>query len=151
MSAWTIELERVRRRHEVYLRERMQVAISDPQYLWWDWVFVEKFEKALAKYEDILTEKSRTTQYGCLVTMLGERPRMKFEHNGLLMYRFTYAMATILPLSSVDLIRHDCNNASCINPRHLMVGDHKENFDDLLAEKAYGTRWSLLKSRSTYN
>ncbi len=41
------ELERIRARHKVYMRERMQVLISDAQYLWWDWVFVNRFEEAL--------------------------------------------------------------------------------------------------------
>ena len=49
------ELERIRARHKVYMRERMQVFISDAQYLWWDWVFVNRFEEALKKYEELMT------------------------------------------------------------------------------------------------
>lgn len=142
---WISEEKRVRERHAEYMAERMQVEISDEQYLWWDWVFQHKFDKAMSKYQDILVHKTRLTPEGCLETSLGERPRMRFAGRDLLMYRFTYAIATVLPLSGVDLIRHECNNGSCVNPRHLMVGDHQENFDDFVAEQAYGTRWEMLK------
>ena len=142
---WTTEENRVRKRHAEYMDQRMQVVISDEQYLWWDWIFQHRFDKALSKYRDILEDRAQLTEMGCLVTPLGDRPRMRFEKRDLLMYRFTYAIATVLPLSSIELIRHECNNGSCVNPRHLMVGDHRENFDDFVAEQAYGTRWDLLR------
>ena len=66
--------------------QRMQVVISDEQYLWWDWVFQHRFDKALSKYQDILEDRAQPTEMGCLVTPLGDRPRMRFEKRDLLVY-----------------------------------------------------------------
>ena len=139
------ELERIRARHKVYMRERMQVLISDAQYLWWDWVFVNRFEEALKKYEELMTKRVKMTHNECMNAKTIRRMSIRFEEKDILAHRFTYAVATVLPLSRVDLIRHECNNALCINPRHLMTGDHQENFDDFIAEQAYGSRWKMLK------
>ena len=36
------ERARIVERHATYIRERMQLPISDRQYLWWDHIFLEK-------------------------------------------------------------------------------------------------------------
>ena len=144
------ELARIRARHEIYMSERMQVLISDAQYLWWDWIFVHRFEEALKKYEELMTTRIRLTENGCMNAKALGRMRIRFEKKEILAYRFAYAVATVLPLSGVDLIRHECNNERCINPRHLMTVDHQENFDDFIAERAYGTRWQMLENAERY-
>lgn len=144
MIPWDVEKARIQRRHSVYMRERMQLPISDRQYLMWDDVFCTKFDRALERYQRLIYEQT-WIEDGCLNTGLIPRLRIKFAGNTLLGYRFTYAIATVLPLSSNDVIRHECNNELCVNPRRLMVGDQRQNFEDYLAEQAYGTRFELLR------
>jgi hypothetical protein len=143
---WTSERKRIIARHGTYMAERMQLEISDEQYLWWDDVFVNHMDEALERYEKLIYQKASADQNECLVLATEGRPVIRFRRKAILAYRFTYAIAMVLPLSEVDLIRHECNNKRCINPRHLMTGDHRENMTDLEAEQAYGIRWDLLKS-----
>lgn len=146
MLSWTVEKDRILRRHDVYMRERMKLPISDRQYRMWDQIFCERFDLALKRYEKLLCEQANRDKNGC--ANIGDTPRLriKFAGHTLIAYRFTFAIATVLPLSSNEVIRHECNNAFCVNPRHLMVGDQRQNFEDYLAAKAYGTRWELLES-----
>ena len=120
------ELEQIRARHKVYMRERMQVLISDALYLWWDWAFVNRFEKILKKYEELMTKRVKITHNECMNAKTICSMSIRFEEKDNLAHRFTYAVATVLPLSRVDLIRHECNNVLCIDLRHLMMGDHEE-------------------------
>lgn len=145
MLPWEIEKQRILDRHSVYMLERMQLPISDPGYLMWDRIFCDHFASALEKYEQIIYHHSNRDNNGCHNTGEIPRLRIKFAGQTLIAYRFTYAIAAVLPLSSNEIVRHECNNAFCVNPRHLLVGDEKQNFEDYLAEKAYGTRWELLK------
>lgn len=144
MLPWTAEKDRILRRHAVYMRERMQLPISDPGYLMWDRIFCDRFEAALEKYETLIYRQTRWDDNGCMETGLIPRLRFKFAGETLIAYRFTYAVATVLPLSSNEIVRHECNNPLCVNPRHLLVGDERQNFEDYLAQKGYGTRWELL-------
>ena len=139
------ERDRILKRHAVYLRNRMQVAITDRQYLWWDGVFTHHMAEAVTKYQSLVFDWASRDRRGCL--WFGDTPRMniKFQGRTITGYRFAYAVATVIPLSDKQSVRHDCNNPFCVNPRHLMTGDQKDNFRDFLLTQAYGTRWELLR------
>jgi len=149
MPPWTVEKQRIRDRHAVYMRERMQLPITDEHYLIWDRIFCDQFDAALEKYESLIYMQTSRDLHGCLNT--GDIPRLRIKFAGitLIAYRFTYAIATVLPLSSNEIVRHECNNPFCVNPRHLLVGDQRQNFEDYLAEEAYGTRWEMLEGYNT--
>ncbi|WP_400084260.1 hypothetical protein [Yoonia sp. R78084] len=145
MQKLTSERDRIWARHEVYLRERMKVEISDRQYLWWDWVFTTHMESAVAKYLTLIFQLASRDSHGCLWFGDHARANIKFQKKTLTAYRFAYGIATVVPLSQTQLMRHECNNPFCVNPRHLLTGDQKDNFRDHLATQAYGTRWELLR------
>ena len=112
------------------------------------YLYPSSYKGPVKRYDKLIYQKASADQNECLVLPTEGRPAIRFRRKAILAYRFTYAIAMVLPLSEVDLIRHECNYKRCINPRHLMTGDHRENMTDLEAEQAYGTRWDLLK-RST--
>jgi len=37
------------------------------------------------------------------------------------------------PLAEKEVVRHTCDNPTCLNPRHLLKGTMKENAHDMLA------------------
>lgn len=40
-------------------------------------------------------------------------------------------------LGTDDIVRHTCNNPSCINPNHLVKGSHKDNMSDRMRSGNY--------------
>ena len=122
----------------------MKLEITDRQYLWWDDVFTNHMGKALSYYENLIFRHSSKSRQGCLRFGIIPRAKIRFNDRVLTGYRFAYGVATVIPLSDMDVIRHECDNPFCVNPRHLMVGDQKDNFRDYQAMQAYGTRWELL-------
>ena len=145
MTSEQSERERIWARHKIYMRERMQVTITDRQYLWWDYVFSKQMVKAVSKYEDLIFISASRDSHGCLWFGDYERANIKFLGRTITAYRFAYAVATVVPLSTKEIVRHECNNPYCVNPRHMLTGDAKDNYRDYLATQAYGTRWKLLR------
>jgi lambda repressor-like predicted transcriptional regulator len=73
--------------------------------------------------------------YGVLWFPQGAVPR------GVAAHRFSYEMSKG-PIPSGMLVRHMCNERSCVNPSHLEIGTHLDNSDDMYrADRAcYGAR-----------
>lgn len=51
---------------------------------------------------------------------------MSVNGKSLWVHRVAYA-AFVAPLRAGDTVHHTCHNASCVNPHHLEVLDHREN------------------------
>lgn len=49
-----------------------------------------------------------------------------------LAHRLAYCKAHNLEYSDIkgNLVRHKCDNPSCVNPEHLELGTHQDNMDD---------------------
>lgn len=47
-------------------------------------------------------------------------------------HRVAYCLFHNIAIESIDglLVRHDCDNPSCVNPEHLSLGNHKDNTAD---------------------
>lgn len=51
-------------------------------------------------------------------------------------HRVAYALAHGLEYHELKgkVVRHQCNNPSCVNPAHLELGTSKDNFDDMIRD-----------------
>ncbi len=57
--------------------------------------------------------------------------RITYEGRMQMVHRLSYIAFTGKPLAEwPTLILHSCDNPSCINPEHLSVGTHKDNYHD---------------------
>ena len=54
-------------------------------------------------------------------------------------HRVVYCEHNKVDLESIvgKVIRHTCDNPSCVNPRHLIVGTHQDNTNDMKARKRH--------------
>ena len=58
--------------------------------------------------------------------------RVRVAGKRVMAHRVAYAQARGLPLDAIAglVIRHKCDNPSCVNPEHLEEGTHQDNMDD---------------------
>jgi hypothetical protein len=69
-----------------------------------------------------------------------------------LAHRVAYSVAHNIPIDDVPpLLRHTCDNPSCINPEHLIPGSYQDNMDDRAkrGRTAVGSRASGAKLTET--
>ncbi len=61
--------------------------------------------------------------------------RIKLNGKKVYAHRLSYCQANQLSLSDIagKIVRHKCDNPSCINPEHLCIGTQKENMADMVA------------------
>lgn len=137
-------LQRMRERNAKYVQHRMQLPITDEQYLFWDDILTNQYEEALERFQSLLARTSFFPRNCCYDTGLTTRLKLKWQDRWLFAHRFTYVVAVSLPLSSQQVVRHQCANYRCLNPAHIELGDQEQNFRDLKAAQAYGVRWELL-------
>ena len=77
--------------------------------------------------------------------------RVRVAGKRVMAHRAAYAQARGLPLDAIAgrVIRHKCDNPSCVNPEHLEEGTHQDNMDDKVARHpefggaAIGRRFGL--------
>jgi hypothetical protein len=44
------------------------------------------------------------------------------------------------PISPGMIVRHTCDNPSCVNPKHLVIGTHQDNMNDMKARNRSAKR-----------
>lgn len=57
---------------------------------------------------------------------------IKIAGKGLRLHRYTYCLYNNVTMESISglQVRHTCDNPSCINPKHLLIGSHQDNMND---------------------
>ena len=140
----TNTLKGMQERNAEYVQHRMQLPITDQQYLFWDDILTNHYEEALERYRSLLSRTRLYPRNFCYDTGLETRLKLKWQDRWLFAHRFTYVVAVSLSLSSQQVVRHQCANYRCLNPAHIELGDQEQNFRDLKAAQAYGVRWELL-------
>ena len=65
--------------------------------------------------------------------------------------RWAYAHRAAVSAKPGEVVRHVCDNPSCVNPNHLVKGTHKENSQDMVSKnrQVKGEKSHLAKLNET--
>lgn len=60
--------------------------------------------------------------------------RIKLNGKKVYAHRLSYCQANNLSLGDIagKIVRHKCDNPSCVNPNHLCIGTQKQNMADMV-------------------
>lgn len=61
--------------------------------------------------------------------------RIKLNGRKVYAHRLKYCESKGISLSDISgkIVRHKCDNPSCINPAHLILGSQKQNMEDMVS------------------
>jgi len=65
-------------------------------------------------------------------------PYFSFQGQKVIPYRLVYELFTGIPIPEGKMILHSCDNRKCCNPKHMSLGDHQENIDDMKQRERHG-------------
>lgn len=60
--------------------------------------------------------------------------------------KWAYAHRAVVNATKGEIVRHTCDNPSCVNPKHLVIGSHKENSTDMVSKQRQA--WGVRAARS---
>ena len=66
------------------------------------------------------------------------RPYFRVGGKLVVAYRLVYELVHGVELTTDQLVRHKCDNGLCCNPKHLELGSHQENMDDMKDRERHG-------------
>lgn len=66
------------------------------------------------------------------------RPYFEYDGKKRLAYRIVYELYYGVELATDDIVRHKCDNPPCCNPRHLTLGSHQDNMNDMVERERHG-------------
>lgn len=112
-----------------YREEDLQHDLGDSVRYWWMKVF-RNHKDELATTIELFLQRAFSQPNGCLTL---SRPRYQTTFHGKREYVYrlvAHGIVGVVPTKR-DIVRHLCNNPSCIHPDHLRIGSHQQNMRDL--------------------
>lgn len=97
-------------------------------------------EIVLTREGDCIICTSHTTREG--YTIITREGKQVFLH------RVVYEMYNG-GISQGLIIRHTCDNPRCVNPKHLLIGEHKDNVADMVSRDRHAKGTSHGRSKLT--
>lgn len=73
-----------------------------------------------------------------------DRPYFSFNNKKLLAYRAVYQLMKG-PIPDGQLVRHTCDNSLCCNPKHLELGTHSDNNNDIYMRDRAGLPTAMVR------
>lgn len=110
-------------------------------------------QRFLAKVGPQRADGCMEWQASRLPTGYGTIRKGKASEGKILSHRYAYERVHgSIPLGMV--VMHKCDNPSCVNAEHLMVGQQGDNVKDMIAKKRHswinGTPWQKLDKRDAW-
>ncbi len=121
--------------HHIRVRDRSQV--------WYELLLNEHQEAAVAKVDELLAD-TEEDENGCMVTDTEQPRKVRFLGGQDRAYRFVFCILNRLATNRDQVVRHLCHNRRCVNPRHLAIGDRRDNLNDDRDRRANGVDWRAL-------
>lgn len=103
-----------------------------------DQLLTEDPEKAHEISQRLLEDVVEEPESLCLLTPTTTPRKVRINGVQLPAYRFIYCQSNGTALPWDQVVRHRCANRTCINHRHLEVGDRRDNKHDDWEHWAYG-------------
>lgn len=75
--------------------------------------------------------------------------QLRVQHKALYAHRMAYEIYKGR-LQPGEIVRHTCDNPSCVNPAHLVVGTMADNSQDALSRERFGAQRALGNAKLTW-
>lgn len=125
------------------MRAPLNHVVRDRSTVWYQDLLANHYEESRERVEQLMAE-AEEDENGCLVTPTKEPRKLRFRGGQDRAYRFVYCIRHQLAATRDQVIRHRCHNRRCLNPRHLDIGDRRDNLMDEWDRRANGVDFSQL-------
>ena len=120
-----------------------EIRVRDLSEAWYERLLTDSLDAAEAKVAELIEDTERDN-HGCLVTHTEQPRKVRFEGGQDRAYRFIFCIRNRLATNRDQVVRHLCHNRRCVNPRHMAIGDRRDNLNDDRDRRAIGVDWRAL-------
>jgi len=120
-----------------------RTRVRDRSQVWYERLLADHLTEALDLVADLLDD-TETDENGCMVTDTAQPRKVRFLGGQDRAYRFVYCIQNRLATNRHQVVRHLCHKRRCVNPRHLTIGDRRDNLNDDRDRRANGVDWRAL-------